>query len=223
MKRRFSKNILFLFLFLLILLSARNSSAKDDFHYTKLAFKFAPLALVDWVSVPSVTGGLEYFINPQYSLEATYGWVFNPQIPNLRAPKGFKTNAELRKYLHPERNKKLRMYFALEYFYRSLSYGTNNSFGDSIHYNEEYNVKKNVWGLNTKFGFQLTILHRALLDVYAGPGIRFKNVRHYNRSHPEDAFYSFEWIASQDRDRAGSYVVPSLALGFKIGYILFKR
>jgi hypothetical protein len=113
----------------------------------------------------------------------------------------------------------------LEGFFNKIGYNTTGEFEDSAHYStysENYFVKKNVWGLNLKYGVSFHVLKRFVFDAFAGVGFRVKDLQQIGRSRPEDLHYSKEPQVAEIRDQAGDRVYANPVLGFKIGYVLLK-
>lgn len=74
--------------------------------------------------------------------------------------------------------------------YRDVGlFGAKNRFLDTTRsrqtYLDSFGVKKHTLSLNVKFGFQ-KVRKRFVLDLYAGVGIRYKEVTHSDRLKPDD-------------------------------------
>ncbi|HNP97849.1 MAG TPA: hypothetical protein PKK99_02285 [Bacteroidia bacterium] len=186
-------------------------------------FKIAPLSFTDEVSFRSTQFAIEYFLSPKYSLEASYGQVYGKEYLTNSSASGFKSKLEFRKYNHSEKEKKYYSYFAGNIFFNNLDYETRGQFMNSTDstdiYEENYFVRKKSFGINVKYGFELTVLKHFILDVYGGLGLRIKDVKQTGRIRPEDEYYSIDPNSREIRDRAGNYGVPDLSLGFKVGYM----
>ena len=100
-------------------------------------------------------------------------------------------------------------------------FGSGSVYSDSSHTNyvDTFRVKKQTYSLNFKFGWQLFV-KRVSLDFYMGLGIRYKDVRHFDRIKPEDEMESprhpnIYYITNLE----GKYWTISLPLNFRIGWI----
>jgi len=208
---------------LILLLTCRIVYAQDTLKYPKLIFKVTPLNFLDNISFRSAQVGFEFRFAPKYSVDFSYGQIFGREFYNKYKGTGFKVKSEIRRYLNNKRPRKLSRYLALEGFYHNVDHPANNTFEDTVTatiYNEDYFIKKDLWGLNIKCGFEVSSLNRFVFDAFAGIGLRVKNVQHLNRTRPEDEFHIVDLLAINIRDQEGNYAVFNLSLGFKIGYII---
>ena len=215
---------------IILFLTCGFTQAQDTLDYPKLILKIAPLNFLDNLSFRSAQVGFEYRFTPRYSSDCSYGQVFGFDFFGDDKGTGFKLKTEVRRYLKKNsikrydnnRIKRFEKYFALEGFYHKIDYPTSNSFEDtvaSVIYSEDYFIKKNVWGLNIKCGFEASS-RKIVIDVFGGIGIRVKNVEHLDRDRPEDEFHTIDLRGVNVRDHEGYYATLNLSLGFKIGYII---
>jgi hypothetical protein len=208
---------------LILSLTCSIAYAQDTLKYNKLIFKVAPLNFIDNFSFRSAQVGFEFRFAPRYSVDFSYGQIFGREFYNKYKGTGFKVKSEIRRYLNNKHLKKLSRYLAVEGFYHKVDHPASNSFTDTaqtIIYAEDYFIKKNLWGLNLKYGFEVTFLKKLVFDPFAGIGLRVKNVQHLGRTRPEDKFHTVDVTAANVRDEEGKYAVFNLSLGFKIGYII---
>jgi hypothetical protein len=212
-----------LFCILILLLTCRIAYAQDTLKYPKLIFKVAPLNFLDPLSFRSAQVGFEYRFAPKYSVDFSYGQIFGKESLGNSKGTGFKAKSEIRRYLNNKRLRKLSRYLALEGFYHKVDYPSGSSFEDTVTatiYSEDYFIKKDLWGLNIKCGFEVCSVNRFIIDIFGGIGFRVKYVRHLDRARPEDEFHTVDVTAANVRDQEGKYAVFNLSLGFKIGYII---
>ncbi|MEP7171255.1 MAG: DUF3575 domain-containing protein [Bacteroidota bacterium] len=208
---------------IILVLICKIGSAQDTLKFNRIIFKIAPINFFDDYSFKTTQVGFEFRFTPKYSIDFSYGQVFGKESIDHFKGTGFKAKSEIRRYRNNKKAKKLSRYFALEGFYHKIDYPARNLFKnstDSSSYGEDFFIKKNVWGLNVKYGFTCNFLKRLVLDVYGGVGIRIKDVQHLNRTRPDDRFDSRHFLAHNIRDQKGFYPAPNLTLAFKIGYVL---
>ena len=166
---------------------------------------------------------LNIFFSPKYSLKQASGQVYGKEYLTNFPQAVSRVSLEFRKYNHSEKEKKYYSYFMREIFFNNLDYETRGQFMNSTDstdiYEENYFVRKKSFGINVKYGFELTVLKHFILDVYGGLGLWIKDVKQTGRIRPEDEYYSIDPNSREIRDRAGNYGVPDLSLGFKVGYM----
>jgi hypothetical protein len=211
--------------FIIIFISFyKMTDAQDLLSDQKIIAKVAPLNFVDRISLQTAQIGFEFHLSPAYSIDFSYGHVFGRESLNDARGGGFKAKTELRNYNYPFiQLKNVREYWALEGFFHKIDYpshGTFENIEDSTIYEEDYFIKKDVWGLNVKYGLVLNLSKRFVVDFYVGGGFRIKNVDHFERVRLDDQFTSVDILAVHIRDKPGNYVTPNLSTGFKIGFVI---
>lgn len=164
--------------------------------YNKV-IKFTPLKLLGLIN-PSIELVYERRTSPSFSTQimasyllprsvTTPGFDFYPDI------KGFRVSIEEKYYIYPTAISGL--YFGLEFnylnnTYRDLSYFSDepdwlSSYNDTNMYLDNYGIKKQTFSLNAKVGYQYSY-DRFVIDLFAGLGIRYRDVSHFDRTNPND-------------------------------------
>ncbi len=101
------------------------------------------------------------------------------------------------------------------------NFGVENITDTSYHntnYPDDFDVSKKTYTFNLKSGYQLFYKSWSM-DLSAGIGLRYKDVRHFNRINPQD---QMEWPRHPNifyiTNREGKYWTVSLPLQVKIGW-----
>ena len=55
-------------------------------------------------------------------------------------------------------------------------------------YSDSVGIKKQTYSLNVKMGYQVKV-RRFVFDFFAGLGLRYKDVRHFDRINPNDRMF----------------------------------
>lgn len=217
------KNIFYIFVFLIFSAKGFSQDAfenQDAINYNpEIAIKFAPLCLMDYT--PSLQGGLELKLADNIGFQTEIGYIttFGKVEHWLRSDpvelQGIRFRNEIRFYLSQEPGG--GFYLGPEIFYKRV----DEIWEESVYrydwlYSEIVEVKetKTVFGSHIKLGKQFEIYNTNLLfDIYGGFGMRYLNI---DSDEPTDEsyYYSYDWFERVN----GSYILPSLALGFKLGY-----
>ena len=184
--------------------------------------KFNHLSLLDPLS--SIQFALEYRLGKKISLQHEAGYItrilYNEgSVKNRR---GLRLRNEVRFYLQQKGSRMEGLYLTPEFLFIYQEYTRRSSFGmgcedsfDCDYYQwMNYDVQKQVYAIHPKVGFQ-SIYRRLVADFYAGIGFRHVRVRNINK--PPNAFDD-EFFSGPKRE--GNYDLPSLSLGFKIGFVL---
>jgi len=206
------------YILVVLLLAFKIAGAQDTLQFNRIIFKVAPFSFLDKMSFPTTQAGFELRLSRSYSIDFSYGQVFGKDFNN-HSGTGFKTKFEVRKYTRH----KQKTYVALEGFYNKIDHSASGMFEnseDSTTYQDDYFIKKIVWGINVKCGLETKLSKRFVFDCYFGIGIRVKDVEHFDRIRPEDSFYQVDVLPVYVRDHPGSYSTPNLTAGAKIGYII---
>ena len=198
-----------------------------------IILKIAPLALFDLDN--TVQAGIEVPLkNPAWTLqqEVGYGhsafnlWSFERQEhPNRET---WRSRSQIRYYFR-KRNQK-SAYIAGEYLFKknsetkfeSVGYEcVGSQFNQQCAYfkNQKTHLGRFVSAFHLKWGGQIVISERWLLDMYLGACIRALNVRYLNKYKPsvgnEFVFFDFR------TDVPGRYrPTPSFSFGVNLGYRL---
>lgn len=145
---------------------------------------------------------------------------FKPGIKGFRASIEekfyFKKSAPLDPYLGFEFNYLNNQYhdiwhFGVKDIYSDTSYNFTN-------YPDTFGIKKQTYSFNLKLGYQV-IAKRLSFDFFAGLGLRYKDVRHFDRINPKDEMEmprhpNVYYITN----REGKYWTVSIPLSLKIGW-----
>ncbi len=185
--------------------------------------KFSPLSLLDGTS--SIQFALEHQLGKHTALQHEAGFILpvNNFDTGIHSKYGVRLRNEFRLYLTPGSNQLRGLYIAPEllfmYYrgYRNEVFGRECDGTNGCAYFEymDHLSQKQVYGLHQKIGLQEVIFKRVVVDIYAGLGFRHVRVREYDR--PEFT----NWRGFIDfRKQHGNHTLPSLSLGFKVGYIL---
>lgn len=119
-------------------------------------------------------------------------------------------------------------YIGLEFNYMKNQYkdicrfSVKNNYLDTTNNNTNYpdtiGIKKQTFSINLKFGYQLFI-KRISLDFYIGLGLRYKDIRHFDRINPNDEMEkprhpNVYYITNLN----GQYWTLSIPINIKIGW-----
>lgn len=193
-------------------------------------FKITPLKLVGLIN-PSIELSYERRTGRSFStqLMASYllpisvmdiGNDFKPDI------KGFRVSIEEKFYF--KKSAPLGPYASFEFNYLNNQYkdiwnfGVKNIYSDTTYnftnYPDTFGIKKQTFSFNLKLGYQL-IVKRLTFDFYAGIGLRYKDVRHFDRINPNDEMEmprhpNIYYITN----REGKYWTVSIPLNVRIGW-----
>jgi len=200
------------------LLWAFNCGAQDSTSIASIrrwAITFRPLGAVS-PFLTNYTFGLQYKVTKKIVVEADVGWIqtwFYISTANADniSSSGYRLGGELKYVIWKG------MYFALQGFYNDYTKSTEEyvwRFGET--YEEKMDVERFItsWGSHTKGGYILSNPDKKFFfDFYAGLGFRQKTI--LIPDLPEDA----EIIDNGEFDQPpGTYVYPSVTMGFAVGY-----
>ncbi|MFK7951208.1 MAG: hypothetical protein AB8B73_00050 [Ekhidna sp.] len=141
-----------------------------------------------------------------------------------RRIRGFQLGIEERMYLKERAPD--GYYFAGEFSYLNSKYNYTDTFEwtnkyYTIFFDDDFLVKKQTFSLNAKFGKQIFI-KRLSIDLSAGAGLRFKNVKHRNLINP-DAELSTSTFLFRDveatNNTPGKYITISIPISVKFGWL----
>lgn len=189
--------------------------------------KFSPLSLLDPLS--SVQFALEYQIAEKNSLQHEVGYItqmlYNEEL-GYKESSGIRLRNELRIYLGRKGLSLNGFYLAPELLFIHFRYERNAIFGQECsdpytcqyYQYKDYTIQKQVYGFHQKVGFQ-SISNRFVADLYTGIGYRHVRVRNIDTPPFNEVGGDFIGI----RKTEGTYGLPSLSFGFKLGYLLSKK
>ncbi|HQX70728.1 MAG: hypothetical protein KBI42_05995 [Bacteroidia bacterium] len=205
----------------LIIVHITIAKAEDSIANKKIVLKIAPINFVDQISHQSAMIGTEYWLGTRYGFEISFAPIFGRDYFNGYGGTGFKSSVEVKRCFSMK-GKRL-FYLGTKLFYNKINYASKNLFENKItseEYEEKYFIRKSVYGANITSEVEWRLFPKIILNINAGIGLRVKNVRHYQRLRPEDNFYSVDVLAENVRDKKGNYVLPDMAIGIKIGYVI---
>jgi hypothetical protein len=195
---------------------------KSTITIPKYIVKFAPFSVLD-PSYQSLQMAFEYRLHQRLSLQHEVGFIFGQSVFEEDITKaGVKIRNEVRFY--PGTNNNL-FYIAPEMLLivarinnKSGTYWTNANPDQSVDFS--YDISKVVYGNHFKIGLQPTT-KKVVFDFYFGLGIRHKTVKLASQDPiPAGANVFYESNDEFNPDRFGKRYAPSMAAGFKIGYII---
>ncbi|WP_259016199.1 hypothetical protein [Emticicia fluvialis] len=231
--------------FILILLAnmffLNLSLAQDSLQKKHLIVKFAPLAMFDvdntfQMAAEHNLSGKRWTLSEEFGYGTgkanLWGNSFNSSKSDFR--ENFRAKIEARKYKEAFTGR----YAAYELFYKQINdrYSKNvarECENGACNYYEtvSYPVNKFVVGLTAKIGYQLRIRDefkkntKFVFDFYVGAGIRRIIINHHDNSGPGEDYWNYGRKSLFDNSGLGykdaRFNIPHLALGFKLGYIIF--
>ena len=180
-----------LIIFLICLATTFNSFAQAP----RLLVKVSPLAAIDAVSFPTITGGVEVHLAPRISMYNEVGiryrkaWGESADT-NFVSPGCYKLKSEFRYYFKEGDRIRYRRfhghYMGMNWFYTHHKYNSDIEYNSPDNYSssslkDSYGVTKSVWGLNLLWGWQDDLGKRFMFEVYEGIGVRFRNFTTMNK------------------------------------------
>ncbi len=189
---------------------------KDSLVEIKFCLKTAPLYLIDPFSGPCLRLGTEFKIHQNIAGYIELGG-FIPDLI-LKNNSGFTVKLEPKVYL----NKKhlcAGTYVSAELFYKYQSYMVSDMILGAVPYSREYDVYKNVSSLIFKYGKVKIWRQRFIIDGFVGAGMRYRESS--NTLTPDERMniqYNKDHLFSRSLHRPGSYLLPTIDFGAKIGY-----
>ncbi len=193
-------------------------------------FKITPLKLLGVVN-PSIELSYERRTGRSFSTQLMASYLLpisimymgNDLKPDI---KGFRVSIEEKYYF--KRSAPLGPYVSFEFDYLNNRYkdiwnfGVKNIYSDPplifTNYADTFGIKKQTYSFNLKFGYQL-LVDRLFFDFYVGLGLRYKDVKHFDRINPNDEMEkprhpNFYYITNLD----GKYWTISIPLNVRIGW-----
>ena len=193
--------------------------------------KIRPLTLLGTIN-PGVEISYERWTGHLLSTQVTVSWLLPNGLwdtedvkPNR---KGYRLAVEEKLYYL--QTAPVGPYMAFEINYLRNDYQSEWMFGvASPKYNPEdmvrrnypdtFGIKKETVSFNLKWGLQ-KIYNRFTIDVYMGLGLKYRNVRHYDRRRPTDEMESprhpnIHYIS----DRENKNLAVSLPVNFSVGWV----
>jgi len=193
--------------------------------------KLTPLKLVGLIN-PSIEMSYERKTGRSFSTQIMASYLLPISIMDIGSDfkpniKGFRVSVEEKFYL--KKSAPLGPYLSFEFNYLKNQYkdiwnfGIEDIYSDTTYnftnYPDTFGIKKQTFSFNLKLGYQL-IVRRLSFDFYAGLGIRYKDVSHFDRINPND---EMEMPRHPNiyyyTNKEGKYWTISIPLNVRIGWI----
>ena len=205
----------------------------------KVSIKFAPLALMDDISMPTIQGGMEVKLSNHFFWYNEVGIKYRKCVNELTDTsfidsKGFKLKSEVRYYFNKTKIGIFKepvagLYLAGNLFYINDNHNTKINYyykkDSSITLQDAFAVHKKVFGINLLGGFQHSIYKNFVIDMFAGIGIRIRVVNTENKEFNKDRDslvqtidFSVLSIRNYVDAAGGTSIVPSLTGGIRLCY-----
>lgn len=214
-------------LIVLIAISINSYSQKD----TTSRFKVytSPLQIIDFCSRQMITLGCELKVLKRVSISGEFGYRYHSMRDYdtvFVKSKGYSYRFEI-KFYGPyffKNKKRFLDYLSIEYRYIIDDYNSKfNYSADSlreIKLTDNYGILKDIYIGNIKYGFILSLGKRTYFDIYAGIGLRYRDVKNVNREFDYNLGHEFWtpenfWTISDFKEDAG--LKFNISLGFKFG------
>ena len=201
---------------LLIVLSSMIFGQKDHI------LRFFPLNLFDPLN-PAFSIGYEGILNEHYSFLFCPSVLFPSAVEDLYGP-GYRVRFEGRKYLSDINFKRHNTFLGIEGLYLSKTFKGVYSYisSDSLtigggSYLDSITVSKEIYGINFKIGYQYS-MHRWLFNVYAGLGIKLKDISHIGRLALDDKLFNIHFEQIFILDNPGRYWILNIPISVSVGY-----
>jgi hypothetical protein len=196
----------------------------------KSILKFTPLKLTKFIN-SSLELSYERFTGRIFSTQFMASWLLPNSVFDIGSEfkddvKGYRVAIEEKYYI----NKSVPMgpYIAFEVDYLKNRYKDISYFGDAdpytdtasfyLNYPDTFGIKKQFIGFNLKLGYQF-VSDRWTFDIYAGGGIRFKEVIHFDRINPNDEMERSRHPNIYDfANSEGKYWTFGIPLNFRVGW-----
>ncbi len=222
--------ITILFSLLFFSLTSFGQQSKADAPIYKNILKMTPMKLIG-LSNASVELSYERKTGNRFATELMASSILPESILDMgdgftMNSKGFATAIEEKFYFHG--NRTVRQYLSISVQYLHNRYHDIDCFTDQATnydsllyypcYSDTISIKKQTLSFDVKWGLQLTV-KRITFDFYSGIGLRYKDVRHYNRMNPDDKMSmpmepNFWYFTNKE----GHCWTISMPLNIRIGY-----
>lgn len=213
------KSIRFILAFLIFLLGFSKIAAADSIPKRRMALQIAPLALLDFNNGSCYKLGTEIRVSGRFYFSIDGGGYF-PNFNVLKNMKGGNLDFRL-KYRLPHSNSML----SIGYFYKKQSFEYHDAYQEEPDVPITVYTRKQVNCFSINFEQTVPFLkdERAYFNVYAGLGLRFRNVKSSFETH-----HDFDrLVKGGDSQSLYLVLIPgentwlNLNFGLRVGFYLF--
>jgi len=145
---------------------------------------------------------------------------FAEDLSNSHFVNGFRFKGEYRRYFHVKH--KLNFYVAGELHYTKYNSGVEGTFIssiDSTQYEDHYNLHKEMYGWNIKWGLIKKCGRHFMFETYAGLGVKYRIVSQTGRQHPDDDYKTpVDVNLGAIGAETGATTTIGATLNFAVGY-----
>lgn len=237
-----------IFTLLFVIVLSNHLFAQDTLQKKHLAFKIAPLAILDFdntfqFAVEHRLKGNRWTLSEEFGYGTSAGnfWTALDGSTKSRFRENIRAKIEARKYRNGSAFN--GRYVAYEVLFKQINDRAQRSVGRECengmcNYYEivNYPINKYVVGISAKVGYQIRIRNELkkstnfVFDFYVGAGLRRIMINHHdpnenlqgNINMYTDHYYGDGLFSNSGlgyRDR--NYNIPHLSLGLKLGYLIF--
>jgi len=176
---------------------------------------------------PGIELAFQRLIDVRYAFQASYKQ-FIPANSNIaRDASGFNLGFELKYYYRNTVNSRFYLSANLEYLnkrHQAVLAFAESDFDYAGDYLVVYNladIHKKFYSFSPRFGIELTLGKKLVLDSYVGAGLRFRNVSQRNTPPGLEHISSeWEWFdINYDSNKATKSLGANLDLNFRVGWV----
>jgi len=225
------------FFIAIFIFSSNLSFSQGSKNERSYILKLNTTALIDGFSFPTVQLALERKFNNSFSIQGEFGlqlYDLGNSVDTVSFDsKGFRANAEGRFYfLNYYKNDKSKkrvsdgVYAGLQLFYRENQFSRNASYyieesENQEKHNDNFGVKKKIFGANLALGFQKQFGH-FVLEPNAYIGIMNRNIKNFDRSYNPDSGHiedngPHDFFSDTDMKESSGYKA-NFSVGLRLGY-----
>ena len=183
--------------------------------------KTSPIPLIDVYGSNSYRLGAEFKLigNTAFSFEAGQYFGLGGIFEIKHHPQGFILRPEFKVYLNKD-GLTVGPYISIDAFYKKIDFGYTDSirFRGNPPFEKTYNIWKNVYSINVRYGEMLASYKMFTIEWFAGGGIRYIKGRNDLSPEENDNILTGENHGNMigDGQRAISGVWPNITAGFKV-------
>lgn len=188
--------------------------------------KFTPLKVIGLVN-PGVEFGYEYAYRDHFSSQVMLSYqlprtIYSSKNPYIGAARGYRIQYE-QKYF-PKGNAPFGFYYGLELNYLNHVHHALVQFvdrnNDHLWYRDGIKIVRNVFSTSFKIGKQYDF-RRFTFEYYFGLGIKYRDIKHLNRKHPNDIIVPHRhWSIYMSMIQPANEFRFSMPLNIRIGWKL---